>query len=139
MTQTTIGGTQRAMTEVEQAALTRRTCLQDYFEANKGTPLLIMSEMVQFGVTVDEANEAMSYKMNADGITRYLRGAGAPDGFMGLKVWPAADIQRYLDWAKSVSGFWGSCITDPVAAQSILDNEEKLTATFSEYRSPWSA
>ena len=142
MTQTVIGGSTGYVRTPEQLAadaeaLQRRTSIQTYFNANEGEPLKIMEAMAMFGVDAAELSHCMDYRLN---ITHYLRRNGAPDGFGGLKVWPAATIQRFFDYVKSVgtnTGIGLPGIDDPVIAQDVLDNTARIEAAFPSYKAPW--
>ncbi|MFA5899399.1 MAG: hypothetical protein WC829_09845 [Hyphomicrobium sp.] len=121
----------------ETYRLERRKAIQAYVNAYRAYPAMIIDAMQQYGVDAAEITEAMVATIN---MTHYLRKAGVPDGFMGLKVWSPAEVQNYLDFVKAHSpvhgwGFMG--VTDPIEAQDVLDRMARRKAAMPAFQIPW--
>jgi len=78
-------------------AAARRKLVQAVFETCK-TKATLMSAMTTHEISVTELAQAMDYKLDA---IAYLRELGVPDGFMGLKVWPQVEVDKYIAWHKA--------------------------------------
>ena len=125
------------LSATEAARKKRRTDIQAYVNAYQAYPAMIIDAMEQFGVSAAEITEAMNATIN---MTHYLRRAGVPDGFMGLKVWPKAEVDRYLTYVALTSPHtgWGLVgVTDPIAAQDVLDRMARLKARHPGMVLPW--
>jgi len=125
------------LTAEETYLLERRKSIQAYVNAYEDYPAMIIDAMEQYGVGFAEINDAMKATMN---MAHYLRAAGVPDGFGGLKVWSKAEVDNYLDFVKAHSpvhgwGFMG--VTDPIEAQDVLDRMAARKAAMPSFQIPW--
>lgn len=125
------------LTAAETYRLERRKSIQAYVNAYKNYPAMIVDAMPQYGVGFAEIKEAMSATIN---MTHYLRRAGVPDGFGGLKVWSKAEVDNYLAFVRAHSpvhgwGFLG--VTDPIEAQDVMDRMAARKAAMPAFQIPW--
>lgn len=94
---TTTVGNPMAQRPEDIAAAKRRANVQQVFESCQ-TKDSLMDMMAKHQISVTELAQAMDYKLDA---IAHLRNLGVPDGFMGLKVWPQAEVDKYLAWHKA--------------------------------------
>jgi hypothetical protein len=132
--ETTVGNPMEQRPEDVEAAK-RRANVQQVFETNKSKEDL-MNAMVKHQISVTELAQAMDYKIDA---LAYLRDLGCPDGFMGLKVWPADEVARYYAWQKvtpnalNLEGIKPS----PAQVQATMDREFANNAINPAHPIPW--
>ena len=102
-------------------AATRRKLVQDVFEAAK-TKDALMHAMADHQIPVTELAQALDYKMDA---IAYLRNLGVPDGFMGLKVWPQAELDAYYAWQAKTPNALNIKVGPPPLhiVQAVMDRE----------------
>ena len=103
------------------AAAKRRKFVQNVFDTAK-TKDALMSAMTTHEIPVTELAQAMDYKLDAIG---YLRELGVPDGFMGLKVWPQAELDAYYAWQAKTPNALNIQVGPPPLhmVQAVMDRE----------------
>lgn len=122
----------------ETYRLERRKSIQEYVNAYKAYPPMIIYGMTRWGVGFAEIEEAMVATIN---MRHYLRRIdGLEDGFGGLKIWSKAEVDNYLAFVKAHSnghgwGFLG--VTDPIEAQDALDHMAARKAAMPAFQIPW--
>lgn len=117
------------------AAAKRRKVVQDVFAVNK-TKDALMSAMVTHDISVTELAQAMDYKLDA---IAYLRNLGIPDGFMGLKVWPQSELDKYWAWhAKTPNALNLENVKPSMAqVQGVMDREFAAHQINPAHAIPW--
>ena len=102
-------------------AAARRKLVQAVFETCK-TKATLMSAMTTHEISVTELAQAMDYKLDA---IAHLRNLGAPDGFMGLKVWPQSELDKYYAWQAKTPNALGIHVGPPPMSvvQAVMDRE----------------
>lgn len=132
-----VGGTehQGEITEAEKARLIRRKLVQAVFESHSGKDPL-MQAMLLHNIKASELVEALDYKLDA---TAHMRDLGFPDGFQGLKVWSAAEVKEYQDWAESTPNALNlkSFRPENAKAQAAMDRDARLKDMNPLHVSPW--
>lgn len=118
-----VGGTehQGEITDTEKLRIIRRKLVQAVFESAKGKDTLMLA-MAQHNIVVTELAQAMDYKLDAIG---YLRELGVPDGYMGLKVWPQAELDAYYAWQAKTPNALNLNVGPPPLhmVQAVMDRE----------------
>jgi hypothetical protein len=118
------------------AAAKRRKLVQDVFAVNK-TKDSLMEAMAQHSISVTELAQALDYTLDA---IAYLRDLGVPDGFMGLKVWPQADLDKYYEWQAKTPNALNLQVGPPpmYMVQQVMDREFSNNALSPAHKIPWS-
>lgn len=116
-------------------AAQRRKLVQDVFEAAK-TKDSLMHAMADHQIPVTELAQALDYKMDA---IAYLRNLGVPDGFMGLRVWPQSELDKYYAWHKVTPNALNLANVMPTFAQiqEVMDREFSANAISPAHAIPW--
>ena len=132
-----VGGTehQGEITEAEKLRLIRRKLVQAVFESAKGKDSLMLA-MTQHNIVVTELAQAMDYKLDAIG---YLRELGVPDGYMGLKVWPQAELDAYYAWQAKTPNALNLNVGPPPLhiVQAVMDREFANHQLNQAHAVPW--
>lgn len=132
-----VGGTehQGEITEAEKARLIRRKLVQAVFESQRGKEPL-MQAMLLHNIKASEMAEALDHQVDA---IAHMRELGFPDGFQGLKVWSAAEVKEYQDWAESVPNALNlkSFRPENTKAQAVMDRDARLKDMDPLHVSPW--
>jgi hypothetical protein len=117
------------------AAAKRRALVQQVFESNKAKDAL-MAAMTENQISVTELAQAMDYKLDA---VAYLRDLGCPDGFMGLKVWPQSELDKYWAWHAVTPNALNLANVKPSPAQvqAVMDREFAAHAISPAHAIPW--
>ena len=117
------------------AAAKRRKLVQDVFDTAK-TKDALMSAMTTHEIPVTELAQAMDYKMDA---IAYLRNLGVPDGFMGLKVWPQSELDKYYAWQAKTPNALNLQVGPPPMhmVQQVMDREFSNNALSPAHKIPW--
>lgn len=119
----------------EQVRLQRRSLVQNGIRSNISDLKAVMDFMTKNRISVAEAANACEYPSflpsGGINITNYLRQAGAPDGFQGLKVWTPDEISSFQAYAvadSALNNWFGSPGTvnlNSVQAQEVMDREAR--------------
>lgn len=117
------------------AAAKRRANVQVAFEINL-TKDSLMAAMAQYDISVTELAQAMDYKLDA---IAYLRDLGVPDGFMGLKVWPQSELDKYYAWHDKTPNALGLQVGRPSLSvvQGVMDREFANHQINPAHQVPW--
>lgn len=117
------------------AAAKRRANVQMVFELNK-TKDSLMEAMAQYSISVTELAQALDYKLDA---IAYLRDLGVPDGFMGLKVWPQDELDRYYAWQAKTPNALNLQVGPPPmhVVQEVMDREFANKRLNPAHQIPW--
>lgn len=100
----------------------RMVAIRAFWDANSLKPQTIFAAMQQYGVSVDDLEDALDYRVN---VIHYLRSNNAPDGLGGVKIWPAASINKVLAFYGAAASSWTSLV-----AQDILDRSANRVALY---------
>ncbi len=145
--ETVIGGTgptnrSAEMLEQDRVYALKRVAFQAFFSANANSPKSIMDYMVANDVSAFEAKQWLDH-IPLDAY-QYLRAIPAPDGFQGLKVWPAAMIDKYIDWQLKAGNPYAVQGIDPykdaktrLRIQEALDIDAARKTTNPDHVTPW--
>lgn len=135
MTTTVLGADPIAPRPADIAAAKRRANVQMTFELNK-TKDSLMAAMAAHDISVTELAQALDYKLDA---IAYLRDLGVPDGFMGLKVWPQADLDKYYEWHDKTPNALSLQVGRPSLSvvQGVMDREFANHAINPAHAVPW--
>ena len=117
------------------AAAKRRKLVQDVFDT-ANTKDALMSAMTTHEIPVTELAQAMDYKMDA---IAYLRNLGVPDGFMGLKVWPQSELDKYYAWQAKTPNALNLQVGPPpmYMVQQVMDREFSNNSLSPAHKIPW--
>ena len=117
------------------AAAKRRKLVQDVFDTAK-TKDALMALMPENQISVTELAQAMDYKLDA---IAYLRELGVPDGFMGLKVWPQAELDAYYAWQAKTPNALNIQVGPPPLhiVQAVMDREFANHQLIPAHAVPW--
>ena len=117
------------------AAAKRRKLVQDVFDTSK-TKDALMSAMTTHEIPVTELAQAMDYKLDA---IAHLRSLGVPDGFMGLKVWPQSEVDKYYAWQAKTKNALNLQVGPPpmYMVQQVMDREFANHALNPAHAIPW--
>lgn len=102
----------------------RMVAIRAFFDAYQLQPAIIFSAMVTYGVSVDDLEDALDYRVN---VIHYLRLNSAPDGLGGVKIWPKAEIDKVMIWFGSLDTPWVR-----LAVQDILDRSAARISIYAE-------
>ena len=117
------------------AAAKRRANVQQVFESCQ-TKDSLMDMMTKHQISVTELAQAMDYKLDA---IAHLRNLGVPDGFMGLKVWPQSELDKYWAWHAKTPNALNLANVKPTMAQvqEVMDREFAANAINPAHAIPW--
>lgn len=117
------------------AAAKRRANVQQVFESCQ-TKDSLMDMMSKHQISVTELAQAMDYKLDA---VAHLRNLGVPDGFMGLKVWPQSELDKYWAWHAKTPNALNLANVKPTMAQvqEVMDREFAANAISPAHAIPW--
>ena len=132
--ETTVGNPMAQRPE-DIAAAKRRANVQQVFESCQ-TKDSLMDMMTKHQISVTELAQAMDYKLDA---IAHLRNLGVPDGFMGLKVWPQSELDKYWAWHAKTPNALNLANVKPTMAQvqEVMDREFAANAINPAHAIPW--
>ena len=132
--ETTVGNPMAQRPE-DIAAAKRRANVQQVFESCQ-TKDSLMDMMTKHQISVTELAQAMDYKLDA---IAHLRNLGVPDGFMGLKVWPQSELDKYWAWHAKTPNALNLANVKPTMAQvqETMDREFSANAISPAHAIPW--
>lgn len=132
---TVIGADPIAPRPEDIAAAKRLANVQQVFENNQ-TKASLMEAMKAHDICVTELAEAMEYKID---IIAYLRDMDIPDGFMGLKVWPREEVDKFYKWQAATPNALNLIGPRPTyaQAQATMDREFANNKLNPAHAIPW--